>query len=226
MGAAGCGQNADDSPRLGRASSALADPPIQSSGAGVGFPALEGYADPEARLATRAIHLSDFYNPHAFDATYHPDVAASDDRLFPPGSAYGAGAPKPTVLLVDVSAGWCDVCQHEAKVILPSLHEKYAPCGGQVLLLLADGPRGGIAATPSDLLAWVRAFRVDYPAGIARGADVRTLFRLEAFPTNLIIDTTTMRIVEVANGVPPEGDPFWEEYERHLDTASAGCHVK
>src|SRR5437763_1105041 len=58
-----------------------------------------GYPNPAVSSdALQRIQLADFYNPHAFDAAYHPASAADDDRLFPPGSPHGAGRPRPTVL--------------------------------------------------------------------------------------------------------------------------------
>src|SRR5688572_28859849 len=48
---------------------------------------------------TQLIQLADFYNPTGSD-------------VYPEGSLYGAGTPKPKALLIDVSSSWCPPCQH------------------------------------------------------------------------------------------------------------------
>ena len=159
--------------------------------------------------------LADFYNPHADDPTYTPEDPTQDDRLFPAGSQYGEGTPKPKALVIDVASVWCGPCNQEAKSVLPGLHAKYKPCGGEFLLQLADGPTPGIAATEQNLYNWTFKYSTDYPATIDPTYKLGALFDANAFPANMIIDTRTMTIKEVIAGVPDAS--FWSVFAKTLN---------
>lgn len=208
----------------------------------------DGYAAPETNKATmQAIALGDFYNPHGLDASYQPASPAEDDRLFPAGSQYGAGQPKPTVLLIDVACVWCLPCNEEAGSILPALHALYKPCGGEFFLDLHDSATVGIAASPKDLYNWIGMYKLNFPATLDPTYKLDQFFVQEAFPQNMVVDTTTMTIVKIIPGAEPRlycesdgsecatssdcttaGDTcvkstFWAAYEAHLDKSRAGC---
>jgi hypothetical protein len=164
--------------------------------------AFYGFPNAIANNSTmKPIYLSDFYNPHATDATYKPASAAEDDRLFPASSGYKlAGQPKPTVLLIDIASVWCGPCNVEAGTLLPFKHSMYAPCGGEFLLNLHDSAQPGTTATQLNLKNWTKLYKVDYPAAIDPEYKLDPLFSADAFPNNMIIDTTTMKIVHVVAG--------------------------
>ncbi len=163
--------------------------------------AFEGFPDPSKSMTPVQVRLSDFYNPHAFDASYHPASADVDDRLFPATSGYAlAGKAKPTVLLVDLASVWCVPCNQEAKGVLPQKHAEYVGCGGEFLLDLHDGATPGTSATFTNLTTWTKNYKVDYPSIIDPAFKLDVLFAASAFPTNVIIDTTTMKIVETLAG--------------------------
>ncbi len=172
----------------------------------------KGLANPKlASGELGPIHLSDFYNPHADDASYAPADPSVDDRLFPAGSPYGAGNPKPKALAIDIGAIWCGPCNYEAKTELPPRHAKYLPLGGEFLFQLADGATQGVAATPKDLTNWNKKYKVDYPSTIDEDKQLSALFDANAYPANMIIDLRTMRIVAVVAGVPDES--YWIKFE-------------
>jgi len=159
-----------------------------------------GYANAKATTSSmQAISLSDFYNPHGKDPTYKPASPAEDDRLFPAGSGYAAQA-KPTVLLIDIASVWCGPCNQEAGTILPMKHLQYAACGGEFLLDLHDSNTPGTTATPNNLYNWTKSYRVDYPAAIDPSYKLDQVFAADAFPNNVTLDTTTMKIVDVVAG--------------------------
>jgi hypothetical protein len=148
-----------------------------------------------------AISLADFYNPHAFDKTYQPAQGEQDDRVFPSDSGYAlAGKQKPTVMLVDIASVWCGPCNDEAGHMLPMKHDLYAACGGEFLLNLHDSLTPGITATQTNLRNWTKAYRVNFPAWIDPEYKLDPLFAEDVFPSNLVIDTTTMKIVQVVAG--------------------------
>ena len=172
----------------------------------------QGFSSPvKSSAALVPIVLSDFYNPHAADASYKPEDPALDDRLFPKNSPYGEGKPKPKALAVDIGAIWCGPCNYEAKTELPPRYLKYHPLGGEFLFQLADGATQGKAATEKDLVNWTKKYKVDYPSTIDVDKQLAQLFDANSYPANMIIDLRTMRIVAVVAGVPDES--FWTTFE-------------
>jgi hypothetical protein len=168
--------------------------------------------------ALESIRLGDFYNPNVDKKDYAPVDAAHDDRLFPPGSPYGEGTPKPRVLLLDVASVWCPPCNDEAKTLLPPKHLAYKPCGGEFALVLIDGPTPGTPATPNNLVAWTKKYAVDFPAAIDPSSKLSSLFDADAFPSNIIVDTQTMKVVKARAG-EPDAD-YWKLFESKL---KPGC---
>lgn len=150
---------------------------------------------------TQLIQMADFYNPTGND-------------VYPEGSPYGAGKPKPKALLIDVASSWCFPCQEEASKVLPGKYEEYNPQGGQFLLQLADGPTPGKSATQKNLLSWTSKYDVNYPAAFDPQYKLSALFDADAFPANMIINTRTMEIVTVVAGAPNAA--FWTKYEKIL----------
>ncbi len=165
----------------------------------MGFPnSLENNKD----LVT--VQMADFYNP-------------TGKGVFGKGASFPEGQAKPKAILIDVSSVWCGPCNYEAANVLPGLYAKYKPRGGEFLLQLADGPTPGSAANSKHLYNWTKKYKVDYPATIDPSYKLSALFQADAFPANMIIDTKTMKIVDVIAGVAEEGGTFWKAYEKLLD---------
>jgi AhpC/TSA family protein len=148
----------------------------------------------------RIIKLADFYNP-------------TGTEVFPEGSPYGAGEPKPKALLVVVSSVWCGPCNYEADEVLPGLYTNYQPKGGEFLLALADGPTAGVPAVSKNLFQWTTKYEVNYPSVIDPSNKLAALFEADAFPANIIVRTKDMKIMEVTSGAPPAGTTFWKTFE-------------
>jgi hypothetical protein len=160
-----------------------------------------GFADPSTSTEeARAIELADFWNPTGED-------------VFPEDSIYGAGNPKPTVIVLVVSAVWCGPCQVESATILPAENAKYGPKGALFFLQLADGPSQGSPAELSHLISWTSKYETRFPAVIDPKYQLGSLFPSSAFPANLLVDTETMEIVEVISGIPKEGTSFFQTLE-------------
>jgi hypothetical protein len=175
-----------------------------------------GYQNPSIKNdEMQTIRLSDFYNPHADDPTYEPTDAAHDDRLYPEGSFYGAGMPKPKALMIDIGSVWCPPCNQEAKTELPPRHLHYKPMGGEFLLQLGDGATQGKAAVPKDLFNWTKKYKVDFPSTIDPDYKLGELFTANAWPANAMINTRTMKIVVIVAGVPD--DAYWTKFEKVIN---------
>ncbi|NUP06458.1 MAG: TlpA family protein disulfide reductase [Polyangiaceae bacterium] len=150
------------------------------------------------------VEMADFYNPTGTD-------------VYPEGSPYGAGSPKPKALLINVSAVWCGPCNYENDQVLPVEYAKYAPRGAQFFLQLADGPTVGTPAKFSHLVNWTTKYDTAWPAVIDPSSKLSELFEANAFPANIIIDTKTMTIVDVIAGAPEAGSPFFTNLESLID---------
>ncbi len=159
----------------------------------------DGFPGPDAsRAQLVTMRLSDFYNP-------------SGDEVFPEGSPYGAGQPKPRALGIVVGAVWCGPCQQEARNVLPEKHAILTPLGGQFLFVLADASEPGVQATKDDLVRWTDTFDTDFPAGLDTAYALGGVIKADQYPANILIDTREMTIVEVVSGIPPE--LYWSTFE-------------
>jgi hypothetical protein len=174
-----------------------------------------GYANKQDNTGLQYIQMADFYNP------------TGDGKFTEENPSFKLGAEKPKALLIDVASVWCVPCNMEAHYALPDLHNKYAP-GGEFLLTLADSNTPGEPATTKNLNQWTTKYLVDYPATIDPSYKLGMLFDQDAFPTNMIIDTRTMKIVEVIagtpggfdNSTPPKFVPdpgFWNTFQKVID---------
>lgn len=192
-----------------------------SKGITVGNYEFSGYVNPaEDRSELQTILMAELYNPHGRDPSYVPASPDEDDRLFRKGSIFGEGKKKPLALALDVSAVWCGPCKELSKTILPPLAEKYFPCDGLFMLALLDGPTPGTPVEQKHLDSWVKTFDEDFPSVFDPKGQISPLFNADSFPSNLIIDTTTMKVVEVVIGLPP--DSYWATFEQLLDAQSCG----
>ncbi len=164
---------------------------------------LAGFPDPSAENATEVpIELAMFYNP-------------TGEGLYAEESPF-AGQTLPLVLWLNVSASWCGPCQLEASEILPHEYDLYAPQGAQFLLQLADGPTPGIPALLSHLTEWTTRYDTRWPATIDPAYKIGAQFAGAAYPVNILIDTKTMKVLEVAAGIPEEGSAFFQTLEQTL----------
>lgn len=182
----------------------------------------QGFHNPgnnASKDAMEGMELADYWNPDG-------------NGVFTEGPF--AGQPKPRALLIDVSAVWCSPCQYESRYILPPEHLKLRPRGGEFLLVLGDGGDPGTPPVPQELQNWVTKYKLKFPSVLDPSAKLSALFDQDAFPTNMIIDLKTMKIVEVVAGIPFKcntdvtpwtndvngGYEFWQTFENLLDEAT------
>lgn len=164
-----------------------------------------GFPNPEQdRSEILDIELADFYNPTGED-------------VYPEGSIFGAGEPKPKALFINVSAVWCQPCQYESDVILPVEYAHFRPDGAQFLLMLAEGPTFAVAAEATHLVSWTKKYKTSWPSVIDPSSKLSSLFSPNARPTNVLIDTRTMQIVQIITGIPDENSGFFGTLDQLLD---------
>jgi hypothetical protein len=147
------------------------------------------------------IQLAEFYNP-------------TGTGVYEEGSVMPVGQAKPLALVINVSSVWCPPCNEEADTLLPVKYSQYKPKGGEFLLQLADGAKLGKAATQQSLYNWTTKYEVDYVATIDPTYKLGALFEADAYPANMIVDTRTMKIVEVIAGTP--NSTFWAKFDKTI----------
>lgn len=149
----------------------------------------------------QAVELAEFYNPDGMGT-------------FGPGSQFGEGNPKPKGLVIAIGSVWCPPCNQEAATTLPAEYAHYKPLGGEILFQLADGPTPGTPAKLQHLSSWVNKYDVNYPAVLDPNYKLNDLFAENAYPANMIVRTSDMRIIMVVAGIPQAG--FWAKFDQVL----------
>jgi hypothetical protein len=155
---------------------------------------LAGFADAQKQSAVvETFSLGDFLNPGGAE-------------VFPACSPLGAGAAKPKALLVILHAVWASPSNYEAKSVLPAKHAQYAPLGAEFVAILVEGQTPGAAATSANVVSWTTKYAVDYPTAIE---PAHTLNAVQSYPLHLVVDTKTMKIVDVLTGAPDDTSSIW-----------------
>jgi hypothetical protein len=157
-----------------------------------------GWHDPAASGYTRAnfetVRLSDFYNP--------------------------AKAPEaPRVLVINASAVWCSVCRAEyTHLSRDQIYVNYRPKGIEILGVLFED-NDGFPARPQDLELWggANGFQVPFPLVLDPGFKSGIYFASDATPLNMIIDTSTMKILDITMGFDARTpQDYWASIEQWI----------
>jgi hypothetical protein len=176
--------------------------PYGPFGNGVGsvIPNFKFTGYPRANLdktTMQEIQLADFYNPTGND-------------VYPPGSPYGAGTPKPKALILDHCAIWCGPCNQEASTVIPAKRQEFASKGGEWFEMLAEGPQHNVPASQQDLTNWVTKYRVEYPSAIDSKGYLNAIVPQDVYPGNVMVRTRDMRIIAWVGGIPQ--DDFYQTF--------------
>ncbi len=166
-----------------------------------------GYAnfmDPANGQDLQYLEMSDFYNP-------------TGDELWPADSPFGPNVPKPRALLLDISAVWCGPCNYESEVVLHGLYDTVKAAGGHFLAVLVEDSTGQKPASYAELKTWATSYQVAYSLALDPTWQTKSLLG-GGYPTNLIIRTSDMKIIDEASGVPTNdpqdmaGQAFWAKF--------------
>lgn len=117
---------------------------------------------------------------------------------------------KPLVLVIAASALWCGPCQQEAQTSVS--HWNYWNPKGVQFLTTVFQDLDANPAQPKDLTTWTSNYKLTYPVVIDPDAKMGLFVDYTAIPYNLVIDTTTMKILYAQAGL--------------LDTSSASSTLK
>lgn len=140
------------------------------------------------------VRLSDYYNPD------------------------GSGSVR--LLALNASAVWCVVCRAEYRQLdRDGVHAEFRPKGVELLGVLFEDADYQ-PAKPEDLVVWggPDAFRVPFPLVIDPGFKTGAYFSSDATPMNLLIDTTSMQILDITMGYDTAApEVYWSEIDRWLE---------
>ncbi len=146
-------------------------------------PAVSGY-DP---ALFEKVRFSDFYNP-------------------------SGAATRPKLLVINASAVWCGVCRAEYKQLHDeNVYASYRPQGVEILGALFEDQDYG-PAKPEDLELWgsYPDFEVQFPMVLDPSFKLGAFFESDVTPLNMIVDTRTMKVVNVTMGYDPNPDStYW-----------------
>lgn len=152
-----------------------------------------GWRDPVAAqydLAKLApVHLADFYNPDGRSNTRY--------------------------IWINASAVWCSVCKAEMQDIRnKNVNATFKERGVQLIVTLFEDNDSG-PATPLDLKRWgeLPAHSIDFPLLLDPGFKLGAFFSSDATPLNMLVDASTMRIVDATMGYSSD---YWEQVDRLL----------
>lgn len=157
-----------------------------------------GWRDPAAanydRSKFETLRLSDFYNPDG-------DESAA------------------RVLALNASAVWCTVCRAEYQHLSrDQVYAKYRPLGIEILGILFED-NDGFPARPQDLELWggANGFSVTFPLVLDPGFKSGVYFDSDATPLNMVIDTRTMKILDVSMGFDARTpQAYWDGIAAYL----------
>ncbi|MCA9621234.1 MAG: hypothetical protein KC731_19565, partial [Myxococcales bacterium] len=137
---------------------------------------------------------------------------------------YGAGLAKPKALVVLISSVWCGPCNQEAAQVLPVEYPTYKPMGGHFISVMIDGPTPGDPAKIQHITNWANSYLSSWAANdgtvyslVMDPAEKVMPMYEPAFPSNLIVRTSDMRIMYRHTGVAQPGGVFWQTFEGVLD---------
>jgi len=215
---AGCG-GGDDGPVIDRGkpfdvSGGATNPPKGSTevapgeSQAVAYP--EGpYGTDSGAIAPNLTFLG-WKNPTAanYDSNSFEHVSFAD--FYDPDGSKGI-----KLLLINASAVWCGPCNAEAAEIRNTgKYAEYSGKGVQFMWSLFEDANHD-PSKPQDAVNWTRRYQVDYAMVLDPTLKFGAFFPNDATPLNVVIDTRTMRILEVATGALL-GDPAWTFVNRHL----------
>ncbi|MHB8421100.1 MAG: thioredoxin domain-containing protein [Myxococcales bacterium] len=127
---------------------------------------------------------------------------------------------------IDISAVWCPNCRNEAAELPGWTGSGYAwnaqaqtgwavkwLAEGGIVLSLLEQDAAGNPAQPSDLDTWIQTYHVNYPMAIDPEENVATGTNIQAWPGNIILDLSTMKVVKAEYGNNPT---FFQSFDTTL----------
>jgi hypothetical protein len=148
-------------------------------------PVAAGY-DP-AKLET--VRLSDFYDPD--------------------------GTKGIKLLWINASAVWCSVCKAEMRDIKQTgVNAAFGAKGVQLIGTLFEDNEAA-PARPADLRVWgaLPDHAIDFPLLLDPGFKLGAFFTSDATPLNLLVDASSMRVLNATMGYSPD---YWQKVDRLL----------
>jgi hypothetical protein len=112
-------------------------------------------------------------------------------------------------LFINASARWCSACKSEQPKIAAQ-RVIWEPQGARFLetLFEDDNQADPSPARADDLQIWGKAYKVTWTLVLDPALTLGDFFDTAATPMNMIIDTSSMKILDIVTGVPQ--DSWWQ----------------
>lgn len=118
---------------------------------------------------------------------------------------YDPAGEETELLFFSFTAVWCYYCREEYKAIRNGdLAEEYAGRKVKFIGALIED-NDGYAATYGDVFGWANSYEVSFPFMLDPSGKMGEFFVLDSFPSNMIVDATTMKVVRHMPGGDIDG---------------------
>jgi len=125
------------------------------------------------------------------------------------------GSKGSKLLIINASAVWCGPCNLEARHMRDAnTYATFHAKGVDFLWTLFEDANHD-PVKPQDLTNWGNRYAVDYPMVLDPSLKTGAYFATDATPLNFLVDTRTMRIVDIIMGGLLD-DAAWNFVNRHL----------
>jgi hypothetical protein len=108
-------------------------------------------------------------------------------------------------LVLSGVAGWCPPCNNE-QMSVPTIQAKYQPMGYRFFEAMIEGYKRGQPATENDVNTWQNAHTLSVDIGVDPEDKIHEYADLSAFPLNMAIRTSDMKIVYMGVGELQEAE--------------------
>ena len=114
---------------------------------------------------------------------------------------YDPDAKRSRLLHIQGVAGWCPVCASEAKQTLAAASALRAE-GAVIIQVLMQGAKRSVGPSLADLETWCDTYETKHAVLLDVDGRRLSVFGIDGFPWNALIDTRTMEILDQGIGAP------------------------
>lgn len=136
--------------------------------------AFQGYVDGDPKGTLKTVSLADYFDPEQ---------------------------KRHKILHIQGVAGWCGICAGEARQTAPVVAQLREE-GAIVIQILFQGQTQTNGPALVDLEKWCNTYETQHPVLFDANARRLSVFGIDGFPWNALVDTRTMEILDQGTGAP------------------------
>ncbi|MBL0193225.1 MAG: redoxin domain-containing protein [Myxococcales bacterium] len=163
----------------------------------------DGLAYPTDHIGTRArskVRAGDRLANFAFQG-YLDGNPQGTLKTLAMADLYDPDAKRSRLLHIQGVAGWCPVCASEAKQTLAAASALRAE-GAVIIQVLMQGAKRSVGPSLADLETWCDTYETKHAVLLDVDGRRLSVFGIDGFPWNALIDTRTMEILDQGIGAP------------------------